>query len=97
MFNFLVYTPTHAWGNLSAAYEYCNFYVYVVNLQLIFSLDLTFISEMVVRWAMVGSTELNPFINDMYELFNEPILNSYLVGFRWGMFWQLLWDVKLTS
>ena len=57
VFNFLVYTPTHAWGNLSAAYEYCNMYVYIVNLQMLFSGDLAFIAELATRWGMVGYYE----------------------------------------
>ena len=70
-------------------------YVYVVNIQLLVALDLTFWSEMVVRWAMVGATELTPFLNDMYDMFyrstdsngNPLPLDDYLIGFRWGMFW----------
>jgi hypothetical protein len=96
-FNVLVFTPTHIQGNFSAAYEYCNFYIYIVQASLISMLDFGYISELTTRYSMVFSSELQPFLLDMNDLFAEPILDFYAVGFRWGMLWKILFDVKITS
>ena len=60
-------------------------------------LDFGYISELVTRYSMVFSTQLEPFLQDMYELFDEPIPDYYAMGFRWGMLWKILFDIKITS
>ena len=72
-------------------------YIYIVNASMASSLDFSYVSEMTTRWSMIFSSEAQPFLQDMYELFNEPITDYYNIGFRWGMLWMMLWDVKITS
>ena len=91
-----VYVPAHIQGNLAATYEYCNMYVYVVQLKLLAGLDYGYFSEMVTRYSLLFSTEWTPFMSDMYDLFMEDIVDWYLVGFRWGMLWKIAFDVKIT-
>jgi hypothetical protein len=96
-FNLIAYTPAHIQGNFAAAYEYCNGYIYVVQMGTIFSFDFGYLSELGTRLSMLFSKELQPFLNDMQALLKQNPTDWYLVGFRWGLLWQLLFDVKLTS
>ena len=97
-YNLLMYTPNKLWGNFAATYEYCNFYIYVTQLSMIFSLDFGFLSELVTRWSLLISTELEPFSADMYALIKEAeFVDWFLVGFRFGQVWQLAFDVKITA
>jgi hypothetical protein len=52
-------------------------------------------SELVTRLSIVASQQLRPFLSDMNTLISAKILNWYLIGIRWGMLWQILFDVKL--
>jgi len=97
-YNLAFYTPNKMWGNFAATYEYCNFYIYVTQLSMVFSLDFGFLSELVTRWSLLISTELEPFSADMYELIKESeFVDWFLVGFRFGQVWQLAFDVKITA
>jgi hypothetical protein len=46
---------------------------------------------------MIFSTEATPFLLDMKDLFLEFPIDWYLVGLRWGLLWQVVFDVKLDS
>ena len=67
-FNVLFYTPSHIQGNFAAAYEYCNGYIYIVQLSMIAQFDYGFFSELVTRFSMLLSTELQPFLSDVKGL-----------------------------
>lgn len=69
----------------------------MVQAKLIVSLDYGYCSEMITRYSLLFSTELTPFLSDMYDLFLEKYVDWYLVGFRWGMLWKIAFDVKITS
>ena len=71
--------------------------MYVVQISMIADLDFAFISELATRLAMILSEELEPFLESMADLFDQPILDNYLVGFRFGMLWKMMFDLKLTS
>lgn len=60
-------------------------------------LDFGYMSELTTRYAMVASTELAPFFEDEYELINESILNWYLMGFRFGMLWKIVFDIRING
>ena len=77
--------------------RYCNGYIYLVQLSMVFQFDFSYISEMATRYSMLFSTELQPFLDDVYGLLAETPTDWYLVGLRWGLFWQLMFDVKLDS
>jgi len=55
------------------------------------------LSELASRWALIGSQELIPFFIDINSLFEDEILDFYLIGFRWGLLYAMLMDFKLTS
>ena len=44
---------------------------------------------------MIFSTELGAFMSDMLELWKEDVVDFYLVGLRFGIFWKLLFDINL--
>jgi len=46
---------------------------------------------------MLLSTEAEPFLTDIYALLAEEPTDWYLVGMRWGLLWQIMFDVKLES
>ncbi len=96
-FNLAVFTPTKLQGNLAASYEYCNGYIYVVQISMISQLDFGYLSEMVTRYSMIFATEFTPFVADMTGLIAAENIDFYLVGFRWGMLWKIMFDVKLDS
>ena len=60
-------------------------------------LDFGFMSELTTRYAALLAIELSPFLEDMYTMFEEPELNWYNIGFRFGMLWKMLFDIKLTN
>jgi len=64
---------------------------------MIAQLDFGYLSEMTTRYSMILSTELTPFLADMRDLFFEWPVDWYLVGLRWGLLWQVMFDVKLDS
>jgi hypothetical protein len=68
----------------------------VTQLKLLASLDYGFCSELVTRYSLLLSTELQPFIADLYDLLLEEYVDWYLIGFRWGMLWKIAFDVKIT-
>lgn len=61
------------------------------------NLDFAFVSEMATRLAMILSVEFEPTLQDLYELTNTEIIDFYLIGFRWGMLWKMMFDLKITS
>lgn len=61
-----MYTPTKIFNNAAAAYEYCNLYIYVSQLALVFSYDYGFISELVTRWSILIAEDLQPMLNKVY-------------------------------
>jgi hypothetical protein len=93
----LFYTPSHVQGNFAAAYEYCNGYIYAVQLGLIVQFDYGYMSELTTRYSMLLSTELQPFLTDIYSLLAEDPTDWYLIGYRWGLLWSIMFDVKLDS
>jgi len=96
-FNVFVYGPQHIQGNLAASYEYCNLYIYATQLSYIFQFDYGYLSELGTRYSMLLSTEAEPFLTDIYALLAEEPTDWYLVGMRWGLLWQIMFDVKLES
>jgi len=64
---------------------------------MIAQLDYGYLSEMITRYSMILSTELTPFMADMTGLLAKENIDFYLVGFRWGMLWKIMFDVKLDS
>ena len=71
--------------------------MYIVQISMIANLDFAYVSEMATRLAMVLSVEFEPFLRDEYELSNAPLIDYYLIGFRWGMLWKMMFDLKITS
>ena len=93
----LAYQPTHQFNNAAAAYEHCNGYIYFSYIQLTVSGDVGFICEMATRAFIILSEEAGPFYNDVVDLMSQENPDYYLVGFRIGMIWQSLFDVRLNS
>ena len=91
----LVYTPTKIFNNAAAAYEYCNLYIYISQLALVFAYDYGFISELVTRWSILIAEDLQPMLYKVYEFLAQENVDYYLVGFRFGLFWKLAFDVQL--
>lgn len=100
-FNVVVYDPVKIWNNLASAYEYCNFYLYISQLALLVQLDYGFVAEMTTRLSIIISEEATAFFQNLSILLfgtaEKPVENIdwYLVGFQFGMIWQLIFDVKL--
>ena len=46
---------------------------------------------------MLLSTEWEPFMADIGALLEQEPTDWYLVGLRWGLLWQIMFDVKLES
>jgi hypothetical protein len=61
------------------------------------NLDFAFVSELVTRLTMVFSAELQPFLIDMDMLFKQTPLDFYSLGFRWGILWKMMFDLKISS
>ena len=71
--------------------------MYNVQASLVAQLDYGFLSEMATRWSMLITTDLSPFMQDMYDLIEQPVVDWYLVGFRFGMFWKVAMDVQIEQ
>jgi len=71
--------------------------VYNVQASLVAQLDYGFLSEISTRWSMLITTDLTPFLQDMYDLIEQPVVDWYLVGFRFGMFWKVAMDVQIEE
>ena len=97
LFNAMVYQPMHAHGNLSAVYEYCNVYVFWATLELVFKPDLGAVAEIFTRWFVLLLIDSRTFWLDIIDLFEKPILDWYLIGYRVGMFAKLGLDFKLRT
>jgi hypothetical protein len=87
----------HAHGNLSAVYEYCNFYVFLVTLEMLFKPDLGSMAEIATRWFVLALIDSRMFWLDIIDLFEKDILDWYLIGYRVGMFLKLGLDFKLRT
>ena len=76
-------------------------YLYVAQVALFLQLDYGFVSELTTRWSLLLSEESGPFFDKMTALLigteERPVKNVdwYLVGFQFGVIWQLAFDVKL--
>lgn len=90
-----MYTPTKIANNMAAAYEYCNLYIYVSQLSLVLSYDYGFLSELTTRWSILFAEELQPMLNQIYGWMAKENIDWYLIGFRFGYFWKLAFDVQL--
>jgi len=71
--------------------------MYATQIQMITNLDFSFISELVTRITMVFSAELQPFLIDMDMLFKQTPLDYYSMGFRFGVLWKMMFDLKISS
>ena len=60
-------------------------------------LDFGYMSELATRYSVLLALELSPFLEDMYVLFQDELLNWYNIGFRFGMLWKMLFDIKITA
>lgn len=96
-FNVLAYAPTHQFNNMAAAYEHCNGYIYFSYLTLIVGGDYGFASELATRLFIILSEEIGPFYDDIRDIMSEDHPDYYLIGFRIGMIWQSIFDIKLNS
>ena len=84
-------------NNYAATYEYCNAYAVLNQFSEIAELNYSFLSEMSTRWILILSNEASPFWLDMMCLFDEPILDWYMVGLRSGLLMKKLLDLKIAS
>jgi hypothetical protein len=84
-------------NNYAAAYEYCNAYAFLTQFSAVVELDFSFMSERMTTWSLILSNELSPYWLDMMTLFDEPILDWYLVGMRNGLMFKLLFDIKIPA
>lgn len=71
--------------------------MYIVQVQMISNMDFAFVSELVTRFTMVLSAELQPFLIDIQTLFEQTPLDYYSLGFRWGILWKMLFDLKISA
>ena len=94
LFNPMFYTPMHIANNANAAYEYCNFYMYIVQLQMLTNLDFAFLSEMATRIGLVLSSQGEMVLTNMTAMFEKDLVDWYNVGFVWGMLWVMMFDIK---
>lgn len=62
---------------------------------LIFQYDYGFLSELSTRFSIIGAEELQPFLEDVDELLAAQWPDYYSLGYRFGMLWQTIFDVKL--
>ena len=93
-FNLFVYIPTHQWNNSLAMYEYCNLYLYVVQLQLMANMDFAILTEVFTRVALVLSSQAVGFFEDMDEIFKENSVDFFTLGYRQGMIVRQMFDIK---
>lgn len=77
-------------------YEYCNLYIYVTQLALIGQYDYGFISELTTRFSILIAEELQPMLKDIETQMASENVDWYLIGFRFGMFWKLIFDVQFN-
>lgn len=82
-------------GNLTAMYEYCNLYFIIVAIGIIAKGDLGFITEVATRFLMLSLMDFYPYWVEIIQLFEKPIPDWYLIGYRTGMSIKLMMDVKL--
>lgn len=61
------------------------------------TLDYGFYSETFTRWSMLIETDVKLFFEDVFELFDEEILDWFLIGEVFGLLWREWWDVKLPE
>ena len=66
------------------------------QLALAVQFDYGYLSEMSTRLSIVASEELEPFLSDLRELLGVEYPDYFLVGYRVGMLWQTIFDVKLS-
>ena len=62
-------------------------------------LDYGFLSEMGTRIAILIVEQAEPFFSDVWTQMSWANADTdyYLVGFRWGQLWKLIFDVKLSA
>ena len=97
IFTLTVFNPVSVFNNLGAVYEHCNGFVYWTYARNIANRDYGFIGEISTRIVIIATEELGPFYTDMTNLLGATNVDYYLVGFRIGMVWQSLFDIKLNS
>lgn len=95
LWNLLVYTPMKIFNNGAAVYEYCNLYIYISQLALVVQYDYGFISELVTRWSILITEDLQPMLNYVYGVLSAENIDYFLIGGRFGLFWKLAFDTKL--
>jgi hypothetical protein len=71
--------------------------MYVVQVSMVANLDFAFVSELATRLALVWSSQLEPFFIDIDMLFKQEPLDWYLIGYRWGILWKMMFDLKISS
>ena len=49
------------------------------------------------RLSILISEQAGPFLEDVYAQLEKPYPDYYLIGFRWGELWKLIFDVKLSG
>ena len=77
-------------------YRYCNVYAFADQISYIFMLDYGFLGELATRWTLIFSNNLQEYMTDVEALFAAEYMNWYLFGFRNGMLFKLLFDIKLA-
>lgn len=77
-----------------AAYEYCNVYLYIVQLQMFFNLDFAYVAELTTRISMVLSAQGPAFMEDVDKIFNSENIDFYSLGFRYGIMLKQMFDIK---
>ena len=70
-------------------------YIYLAQVSLALQFDYGFLSEMGTRLSILIAEQFQPFLEDVYKEFERPNVDFYLIGFRWGQLWKLIFDVKL--
>lgn len=57
--------------------------------------DYGFLSEMSTRLSIIGSEELQPYLEDTRDVLAEDWPDFYTLGYRFGMLWSSVFDVKI--
>jgi hypothetical protein len=77
-----------------AMYEYCNLYLYLVQLQMLMNFDYAFITELFTRMSMVLASQTVPFFEDIQDIFQEQNIDFFLLGFREGIIVKQVFDIS---
>ena len=77
-------------------FRYCNLYIYLAQISLALQFDYGYLSEMGTRLSILIEEQFQPFLQDVYAEFEQANVDYYLIGFRWGQLWKLIFDVKLS-